>query len=94
MFLNLDNQFVDLKGHPLNDKMDEVLANALATSNVGKPAKMISWAIRLINDGEIDIDKADAKFLIEFIERHQGLSNLAKDQLIERIEKVQESNRG
>jgi hypothetical protein len=94
MILNLDKQFLDLTGAPLPDKMDEVLANALAVSNVGKPAKMVSWAVRLINDGEIEIDKADAKFLINFIEQHPGITNLAKDQLIEQIEKVQESDRG
>jgi len=89
MKLNLDNQFLDLKGYPLNDKMDEVLANALASSNVGKPSKMISWAVSLINDGEIDIDKADAKFLIDFIEKHPGITNLAKDQLITEIDKLE-----
>lgn len=94
MKLNLDKQFLDLKGYPLPDKMDEALANALAISNVGKPAKMMAWAISLINDGEIEIDKSDAKFLIDFVERHPGISNLAKDQLIEQIEKVQDADRG
>lgn len=91
MKLNLDKQFLDLKGNPLPDRMDEALANALATSNVGKPARMISWAISLINDGEIDIDKSDVKFLMEFVERHPGLTNLAKGQLLERIEKMEEA---
>jgi len=89
MKLNLDKQFLDLKGYPLPDKMDEALANALATSNVGKPAKMMAWAINLINNGEIDIDKSDIKFLIEFIERYPGFTNLAKDQLIEQIDKLE-----
>jgi hypothetical protein len=88
MKLNLDKQFLDLTGSPLPDKMDEVLANALAASNIGKPAKMMAWAISLINEGEIEIDKSDAKFLIEFVERHPGISNLAKDQLITEIEKM------
>jgi len=89
MKLNLDRQFLNLKGEPLPDKMDEVLANALASSNVGKPAKMMAWAISLTNEGEINIDKSDAKFLIEFIENNRSIVNLAKDQLIEAIERLQ-----
>lgn len=91
ILLNLDRQFLDLKGAPLPDKMDEVLANALATSNIGKPAKMMAWAVRLINEGEIEIDKSDSKFLIEFIENNRSIVNLAKDQLIEEIEKLKDT---
>lgn len=91
--LNLDKQFDDLKGYPLSIKMDDVLANMLATATVGKPAKMITWAVNLTNDGEIEVDKSDVKFLIDFIEQHPAATNLLKSQLLERIEKLEESNR-
>lgn len=92
MKLRLDKQFLDLKGYPLPDKMDEVLANALATSNIGKPAKMMAWAISLINDGEIHIDESDAKFLKQFIEQYPGFTNLAKAQLVEEIERLENAH--
>jgi uncharacterized protein (DUF2164 family) len=91
MKLNLDNQFVDLTGVPLPVKMDDTLANMLAMSTVGNPAKMITWAVNLTNEGEIEVDKSDVKFLMDFVEQHPGVSNLAKAQLLEAIEKLEEA---
>ena len=89
MRLNLDKQFLNLNGEPLAAKMDEILANVLAMSTIGKPAKMITWAVNLTNDGEIEVDKYDVKFLSEFIENSPALTNLVKAQLLERIEKAE-----
>ncbi len=88
MKLNLDQQFLNLRGVPLPVKMDEVLANALAISTVGKPAKMITWATNLINEGEIEVDADDLGFLKNFIENNRALTNLAKEQLLTRIDKI------
>jgi hypothetical protein len=93
MKLNLDQQFLNLTGAPLPVKMDDVLANMLAMATVGNPAKMMAWAVNLTNDGEIEIDKVDLKFISDFIERHIGVSNLAKSQLLDKLAKVQESDR-
>jgi hypothetical protein len=93
MKLNLDNQFVDLTGVPLPVKMDDTLANMLAMATIGPPAKMITWAVNLTNEGEIEVDKTDVKFLKGFIEQHPGASNLVKAQLLDRIDRVQESDR-
>lgn len=93
MKLNLDKNLLDLKGYPLPVKMDDALANMLAMSTVGKPAKMITWAVNLTNDGEIDVDKSELEFLTDFIELHPTATNLLKSQLLERIEKLEESNR-
>lgn len=90
MKLNLDKNILDLKGNPIDEKLSDILANILAMSTVGKPAKMITWAVNLTNDGEIDIDKSDKKFLIELIESSQQIVNLAKAQLIEEIEKLED----
>jgi hypothetical protein len=94
MILNLDKNIINLRGDPLPEKLSDILANVLAMSNVGKPAKMITWAVNLTNDGEINIDKTDAKFLVDLIERSTQIVNLAKAQLIDEIEKLSEEKKG
>jgi uncharacterized protein (DUF2164 family) len=90
MKLNLDKNLLDLKGNPVPEKLSDALANILAMSTVGKPAKMITWAVNLTNDGEIEVDKSDAKFLTDFIENNHNLVNLAKAQILDEIEKLKE----
>jgi hypothetical protein len=90
MKLNLDKEIVSLKGVPLGEKLSDVLANVLAMATTGKPAKMITWAVNLTNDGEIEIDKNDVKFLSELIENSRNIVNLVKAQLLEEIEKLKE----
>lgn len=91
MKLNLDKQLLGLKGEPLiGDKMSDILANNLAMSNVGKPAKMMAWAVNLINEGEIEVDKSDINFLTEFVSDSKGMVNLAKAQLIQELENIKD----
>lgn len=90
MKLNLDKNLISLKGEPIPEKLSDVLANMLAMATVGKPAKMITWAVNLTNDGEIEIDKSDISFLSEIIENSRNIVNLAKAQLLEEIEKLKE----
>jgi hypothetical protein len=90
MKLNLDKQLLNLKGQPLENKLDEILADELAMSNVGRPAKMMAWAIKLMNDGEIEVDNDDLKFLKDFVENRSRLINLAKAQLLEEIDNLKE----
>lgn len=91
MKLNLDKNLANLKGEPLQDKLNDILANMLAMSTVGKPAKMITWAVNLTNDGEIDIEKEDIELIRNVIEHDPYTINLAKAQLLEEIDKLQES---
>lgn len=91
MKLNLDKNIVNLKGEPLNDKMNDILANMLAMSTVGKPAKMITWAVNLTNNGKIDIEKEDIELIKQVVENDPYTINLAKAQLLEEIDKLQES---
>lgn len=88
MKINLNNQFVNLVGYPLAEKMDDTLANALALSTQGDSRKMIGWAMNLVNDGELDIDKHEIMYLGNFIEMNPTLTNLAKSQLLERFDKA------
>lgn len=89
MKLNLDKNMITLKGQPTDEKLSDILANILAMATVGKPAQMITWAVNLTNESEIDISKEDAKFLIEVVTDSQNYVNLAKAQVIEEIEKLE-----
>jgi hypothetical protein len=91
MKLNLDKNLLDLKGAPMPEKLSDVLANMLAMATTGTPAKMITWAVNLTNEAEIDIDKADVKFLLDFVNNNRNVINLAKSQLLDEIEKLNES---
>jgi len=90
MKLNLDKNLLNLKGEPMQDKLSDVLANILAMSTVGKPAKMITWAVNLTNNGEIEINDDDAELIKKVIESDRFTINLAKAQLLEEIEKLEE----
>jgi hypothetical protein len=92
MKLNLDKQFVDLVGEPLPAKMDDTLANVLALSSIGDPDVMIKWATDLLNNGEIEISETEAQFITWLIKNSRNLTNLAKSQLLEEIERVTKRN--
>ena len=74
----------------MDDKLSEILANVLAMSTIGPPAKMIAWAVNLINNGEIEINKSDKHFLTDLITTTDKIVNLAKVQLLEELEKLSE----
>ena len=88
MKLDLDKNLVTLKGEPMGEKLNDILANMLAMSTTGKPAKMITWAVNLTNDGEIDVNEEDAKFISQLITENPSYVNLAKAQLLEEIDKL------
>jgi hypothetical protein len=88
MKLNLDKNLLNLKGEPMPEKLNDILANMLAMGTTGPPAKMITWAVNLTNDGEIEIDKSDVKFLTEFINNNRTYANLAKAALLDEIDKL------
>lgn len=88
MKLNLDKNLINLNGSPFNEKLSDILANILAMSTIGKPAKMMTWAVNLTNDGEIEIDDNEADFISELIENSPNIANIAKAQIINEIEKL------
>ena len=89
MKLNLDKELVTLKGEPTGEKLNDILANILAMATVGKPAQMMTWAVNLTNDGEIDISQEDAKFIAEVVTGSPHYINLAKAQVLDEISKLE-----
>ncbi len=89
MKLFLDKDLLNLKGEPIGEKMSDILANMLAMATIGIPAKMITWAVNLTNNGYIDVDNADISFLKGFIENAPNLVNLAKVRMLDEIDNLE-----
>lgn len=89
MKLNLDKNMLTLKGEPTNEKLNDVLANMLAMSTIGKPAKMITWAVNLTSDGEIEVNKEDIEVIKQVVENDRFTINLAKAQILDEIDKLE-----
>lgn len=89
MKLNLDKNMLTLKGEPTNEKLNDVLANMLAMSTIGKPAKMITWAVNLTNDGEIEVNKEDIEVIKQVVLNDRFTINLAKAQILDEIDKLE-----
>lgn len=90
MKLNLNDNLLDLRGNPQDKLLCEILADILATSSTGRPAQTMAWAYDLIKNGEIEISKDDKKFIIGLVINNQMFVDLAKAQLIDEIEKLED----
>jgi len=88
MKLNLDKNLIGLKGEPINEKLSDILANMLAMSTTGQPAKMITWAVNLTNHGEIEVNEEDIKLIKQVVENDRFTINLAKAQILEELDKL------
>lgn len=88
MKLDLDKNLLDLRGAPQDKLLCEILADILATSSTSRPAQTIAWACDLIKNGEIDIYKEDAAFITDLIKKNQSFIDLAKAQLLDEIQNL------
>lgn len=93
-FIGLDGTIV--KSRKPNGDEDElylgkVLAGHLDQHNKGDALKFLSWALKLIEGKELDLDKSDQEVLITFIKNNEGLNNLFKGRVINLIEDIKES---
>jgi hypothetical protein len=93
MKINLDQQFMDLRGNPLQEKMCDVLADAIAMASTGNPKKVMKWAHDLLDNGEIEITAADVQFLRMLI-LNSHLNNLQRFQLLERMSVDEQKTEG
>jgi|GEM_PF-4001600 len=87
-FIHLNCEFLNLAGEPMRVNMAEALADELAASNVGDPRKMMHWAQSLLNAGTLEVSPEEEKFLKDFI-LHSRFNNLARAQLLEKIENAE-----
>jgi len=89
--LNLDKDLLSLDGKPVdNGNMAKVLANTLASTTQGSVFKFYDWAVKLWNEGEIEIDRSDKMLLMQFVESSMQLTILAKAQIMAEIDKLAE----
>jgi hypothetical protein len=91
MKLSLNFQFTNLVGQPVEgDTASKVVANILAQKADGiPPIKAYDWALKLFNEGEIEIDKSDFTLLKGFIEK-SDLVVFAKAQILNAINERKE----
>ena len=93
MKLNLNFQFTALDGKEVEGEMGhagKALGMALANANEGNSIKLTDWALKLWNGGVIEVDNSDKGVIKAFVESTKGMSNLAKKQILDAIEKVKE----
>lgn len=85
---NLDGK--DLE--PANDNnlvnAGKIIANNLVSTPKGDPLKHYDWAIKLNIGKALELDRADADYLKDFIKTHPGISILVKAQVLERFVEV------
>lgn len=88
MILNLNFKLQDLDKKELTDTplVSHLLANILASSRSKDPVKMMHIALKLYENGEIDLDLSDLDLLKNEILQNESLANLAKGQILEKIE--------
>jgi hypothetical protein len=83
--MKLDFNFLlqDLDGKEIeNANAGKLIANCLAIGSKGDPLKFWSWAQKLQKGIELDLDPSDEKTLKGFIEENEGLTVLAKGQIL------------
>lgn len=86
--LNLTAQINGLDGQPMKESptLGKVLGSALVSGSKGDPIKYLDWALKLYNEGKIEVDDADFEAIKEFIKNNDGLTILAKGQLLKQMQ--------
>lgn len=87
MLINFDRNLLDLRGNASNEKISDLLADALALTVSEQPAKMMAWAVNLVNNAEVDLTDADITIISKIIEKDRRITNLAKVQILEILDK-------
>lgn len=77
----LDNtEVLDQSNTPVT--LGKLLSSQLANSNRGDALKYFTWATKLYNGEELELDLSDEQTLKEFIKSNENLTILAKAQLL------------
>ncbi len=82
--LSLNIQPKSLNGvESKGDNLAKILAGILSNKSPGIDSiKAMDWAMKLFNDGSIEIDRSDNQKLEKFVEDTDQLTNLGKSQII------------
>lgn len=92
MKLNLKKPIKDLRGKAIEGSLlSESLANVLVSGNSGQPAKAFSIASRLIDKGEVELDKPDTDFVRAVVNGSNSVNDLGKYRLIEALEEAEKT---
>lgn len=67
--------------------LGKVLSLKLSESNSGDALKLFTWAQKFYAGDEVELDPSDLNTLKDFIKNDQSLTNLAKAQMLESLEK-------
>lgn len=83
MKFNLNTEIVDLDGEKLaGSNLGKTIAQSLAYSQAGDPLKFMTWATKMFNGEELDLDPSDLNTFKDFIKNSQ-LSVLLKARVLE-----------
>ena len=86
--LDFEKPMKGLDDQPVKDvnekdvTLGKVLASQLAGASKGDALKMFTWAQKLYNGVQLDLDPSDSSFLKEFIKNNEQLTVLAKAQML------------
>lgn len=88
MKVNFNKPLLSLDGTESGELLNKLLSNILAQSSEGvsEPVKFFDWALKIYNDGELELDNTDAEHLKSFIKGHKQLTVFAKGRLLEVFE--------
>jgi hypothetical protein len=85
--IDLNKDFLNLRGERFSDNQAETLANILA-SHTENPAKCMTWATELIKTGILTVDDIDLDWIVKLITGYH-LSNIVKTQLLDTLKGVE-----
>ena len=87
MKLNLNFSLLDLEGKEIETaNAGKVIANQLCASNKGDALKCYDWGRQLYKGESIEVDRSDLNGIREFVVTTETISNLAKAQILEKID--------
>lgn len=81
--INLNTDLLGLDGLEIpNSNAGKIVANLLATATKGDSLKQWSLAQRLYAGEKLELDPSDQMLLKSFVEQAEGLTSLAKAQIL------------
>lgn len=86
MKINLNKNLNGLDGQEIKDtNIGKIVANALASSSQGDALKLMTWATKLYNGEQLDLDPSDLITFKEFVNSNQNFNLLLKAQVLETL---------